>query len=263
MSKKYSLALGGGSAKWLVHIWVLQYLEEQNIEVTEIAGTSMGSIIGSAYALGIPLKKIEAFAKSTSIWKMVDIDLKLGFLKGKKAYKFFETIYGDKTFEDTKIPLKITATNLETGELEVFTSGKIIDAVRASISLPGIFKPHTIDGHFFIDGGVTCNLPVDLLSGKNKIAVSAIGSGHEKLETKKKNIFGFEVHRSFFSINYQILYRSITILMAQNEIMSIKKSGENIQVLQPKFWKLNFVDFDKVDKFKKLGYDTAKENLKL
>ena len=138
-------------------------MEEKNIQITEIAGTSMGAIIGAFLAIGTTSDEMQKITREINYLQMIDFDLKNGFIKGDKIINFLEKYFGNTQIQDLKIPLKIIATDLETGEKKVFMNGKIVDAVRASISLPGIFRPHEIDGKFFIDGGVVSNLPLEEL----------------------------------------------------------------------------------------------------
>ncbi len=149
-------------------------MEEKNIQITEIAGTSMGAVIGAFLAIEKTSDEMQKIAQEISYLQMIDFDLKNGFIKGEKIVNFLEKYFGNTQIQDLKIPLKIIATDLETGEKKVFMNGKIVDAVRASISLPGIFRPHEIDGKLFIDGGVVSNLPLEELSTYQKIGISAL-----------------------------------------------------------------------------------------
>ena len=141
-------------------------------------------------------------------------------------------------------------------------NGKIVDAVRASISLPGIFGPHEIDGKFFIDGGVVSNLPLEELSTYQKIGISALKTYDGPLVRKKK-FLGFELENGFFGMNSQILSRAFAIMMQQNEAQSIAETHGKIQVLNFEYGELDMADFDEVEKFIELGYETARKNLNI
>ncbi|ATU05228.1 hypothetical protein BKN14_02100 [Candidatus Gracilibacteria bacterium HOT-871] len=261
MKKKYGLALGGGSARGFVHIGVLKYLEEKNIEIGEITGTSMGALIGALCAMGKNSKEIKKIAKEINYMKLFDFDFIYGSVKGDKVKKKIKYYFGDLKIEELKIKLKIIATNLETGEKKVFESGSIVDALRASISIPGVFKPYKIGKDVYVDGLVVDNLPIDELSLENKIGVSAIKLPSGPLSTKRK-VLGIQLPKFFLNLNYQILYRTIVNLMYQNEAKSIEIASGNKQVLHFDFGKLEFFNFSKVDKFVEIGYETAKKNLK-
>ncbi|RKW24214.1 hypothetical protein D8B46_01885 [Candidatus Gracilibacteria bacterium] len=258
----YGLALGGGSARGFVHIGVIKYLEEKNIKITEISGTSMGAIVGAFLAFGKNSSEMLEIAKELKILKLVDLDFKFGFVKGNKVVKKLRTYFGDTKIEDLKIKLKIVATDLGTGERKVFESGDLVDAIRASISLPGVFKPYKIGDNFFIDGGVVCNLPIDELTVRNKIGVSAINAPVGPLNSKKKFLW-FEVNKSFFNLNYQILYRAVVGMMIQNEKISIEKATGNKQILNFDFGELGFTNFSEAEKFTEIGYEEAKKSLKI
>ncbi|MDD3646595.1 MAG: patatin-like phospholipase family protein [Candidatus Gracilibacteria bacterium] len=257
--KHYSLALGGGAARGLAHIGVLKYLEEKKFIITEVSGTSMGAIIGALYAIGKNSNEIEKIAKDLNYFKLIDIDFKEGLLKGHKVYKCLESIFGDKKIEDLDITLKIIATNFDNGEKIVFEKGKIIDAIRASISLPGIFKPHKIKENYYIDGGIVNNLPIEALNGKHVIAVSALKKVNEELKRKRK-VFGIDFDVGFLNLNFQILQRSIILMMKQNEDRSIENCrNKDLTLIYPDYGELDFYSFNEVDNFIEVGYKKAKE----
>ena len=113
MKKEYSLALWWWAARWFAHIWVIKYLEENNICINEISGTSIWAIIWWLYALWKTSKEIEEFAKSINYFKLIDLDFKLGLFKGKNVYEKLKEIFLNKKIEDLDISLKIVATNIE------------------------------------------------------------------------------------------------------------------------------------------------------
>ncbi len=258
MNKKYALALWWWSARWLAHIWVIKYLEEQNIEISEIAWTSMGAIIWAMFALWMEADEIYDFAKSINYFTLIDFDFKRGLIKGKKIKEKLKEVFWEKNIEETSIPLKIIATKLETGEKVIFTSWKIIDALRASISLPTTFVPYKIWEYYYIDGGFISNLPIEVLDCEDIIAISVIQRAIWPIKEKKK-ILWFDIPLNFFQINYQILQRAILLMMEQNEEKSLKTEGKNILFVKPNFWNLDFFDFHKTKEFVELGYKSIKE----
>jgi NTE family protein len=150
---KVGVALGGGFARGLAHIGVLKVLEEEKIPVDFIAGTSVGSVIGAAYASGICSKELEEIAalvrfKDFSRWTFS----RFGLFSNDKMSVFLRKILRCKTFEELRIPLAIAATDIITGEPAVFTSGDLVDPVRASCAYPGMFQPVRIDGRLLVDG---------------------------------------------------------------------------------------------------------------
>lgn len=150
---KIGVALGGGFARGLAHIGILKVLEEEQIPVDYIAGTSVGSVIGAGYASGLSAKELEEIAglvrfKDFSRWTFS----RFGLFSNDKMAIFLGKILRCKTFEDLKIPLAIAATDIITGEPAVFTSGELVDPVRASCAYPGMFLPVNIKGQLLVDG---------------------------------------------------------------------------------------------------------------
>ena len=257
-NKKYSLALWGWAARWLAHIWVLKYLEEKNIEIEEISWTSMGAIIASLIAIWKNSDEIKEFAKSINYLKMADFDFKTGLLKWEKIKKKMEELFWDKKIEDCKIPLKIIATNLEKAESRIFTKWKIVDILRATFSLPWIFTPQNIDWEDYIDWGIMMNLPIEALDWKNIIAVSALKINTWKIVEEKKFLW-INIKTGFWKNNFEIIKRSVILMMKVNEDNSLKTPNKNIKFIRPNFWKLDIMHFNKIDEFIKIGYRDAKK----
>lgn len=167
-NQKIGLALGSGAAKGLAHVGIIKALEEEGIKIDMIAGSSIGAIIGACYAMKGSTKDIEALILKID-WKklaqLLDPNIALffkGVFFGKKVKDFLKTIIGDVEFKDLKIPLAVVATDAESGEEVVIREGSVIDAVRASISIPGIFTPVKIKNRFLMDGGVINPVPVSV-----------------------------------------------------------------------------------------------------
>ncbi len=144
---RIGLALGGGFARGLAHIGVLKVLEQEGIPVDFIAGTSVGSIIGAAYASGVNAEDLQEVAcqvrfKDFSRWTFS----RFGFFSNDKMAIFLHRVLLCRTFEELRIPLSVTAMDIVTGEPAVFTSGDLIDPVRASCAYPGMFLPVNING---------------------------------------------------------------------------------------------------------------------
>ncbi len=258
INKKYSLALGWWAARWFAHIWILKYLEEKNVEITEISWTSMWAIIGALFAIWMNLNEIKDFANSINFLTLADFDFKTGLLKWKKVEKKLFEIFSDKKIEETKIPLKIIATNIEKSETKIFDKGSIVDAVRASISLPWIFVPKVIDWESYVDWWIMMNLPIETLNWKDVIAISALKINSWKI-VKEKKVLGINFKSWFWKNNFEIIKRSVILMMKVNEDNSLKTSNKNIKFLRPEFWNLDVAHFNKVDEFIELGYKQAKE----
>jgi len=154
------LALGGGFARGIVHVGILKVLEEENIPVRYIAGTSVGALIGAAYCSGITPAELEQVAARVRFRDLARWTLsRLGFATNLRMLTFLNKLLRVKTFEELKIPLAVTATDFTSGEGVVFRSGPLADAVRASCAYPGVFLPVKIDGRLLVDGMLAHSLP--------------------------------------------------------------------------------------------------------
>ncbi len=253
------LALGGWAARGLTHIWVLEYLEEHDCFPSEISGTSMWSIIAALYATGKKPADIKELIKNLKFSSLIDPDLKTGLIKWEKIRNYLEIILWNSTFEDCSIPVKIVATDIDTGKKRVFESGSLIDAVRASIWVPGIFKPFEKSGWHYVDGGLTENVPISVLTSKKVIGVSALRD-ITRPHNIKKSFLGFE-YNAHFATSYIIMQKSIDILLSQNEHQSFHTPNKEIIKIHPKFGEIDYYEFDKYEEIILAGYKAAAQML--
>lgn len=158
---KVGLALGSGAAKGFAHIGVLKAFSEHHIPIDAVAGSSMGSLIGALYAAGIPPAYMEALARELKWRHWADFTVpKMGLISGERVRELVAFLTREQGIEQMAIPLAIVATDLLRHECVTFRSGKIADAVRASISIPGVFVPSVLDDTLYVDGGVLERVPV-------------------------------------------------------------------------------------------------------
>ena len=165
---KIGLALGSGSARGLAHVGVIMALEAYNIPIDIITGSSIGSVIGSLYASGATVRQLEEVAlsikKSKTLFLIDPVFPHSGLISGDRIEKMLNQFgIKDKTFDDLKIPFAAVATDVESGAEVILNQGKVIDAVRASISIPGIFTPVKYQDYYLVDGGVVDPVPVDVV----------------------------------------------------------------------------------------------------
>lgn len=178
---KVGLALGSGAARGLAHIGVIKVLEEENLPLDLIAGTSMGAFIGALYAAGVPVRRIEETALAVD-WKRLTrlLDPVLptsGLIDGKKLMAFMAELLPARTFEELSIPLAITATDIETGEAIIIKKGDLLEGLRAGLAFPGIFSPVRFGNRFLVDGGLCHPVPTDVvrsLGAERVIGICAI-----------------------------------------------------------------------------------------
>lgn len=162
--KKIGLALSGGAAYGLAHIGIIKELIKNDIPIDYISGTSMGALIGGLYCAGIDTDKMESILEKSTRRMIIDFNVfglaESGLLHGKKVVEFLKNLVGEVNIENLNIPFSAVAGDIKTGKKYVFNSGLLVDAIRASISIPGVFKPVEIKNMCLVDGGVCDNLPV-------------------------------------------------------------------------------------------------------
>ena len=176
---KIGLALSGGGARGLAHIGVLKVLEREGIPIDFLAGTSMGGVIAAAYASGLSADYIEQEAlrmgRLRNLITLLDRTMpRRGLVEGQKVQEYLTTHLGNKTFNDMKIPLALVAVDLISGQEVVLNSGSVVDAVRATVSLPGVFAPFRLGDYLLVDGGVLNNLPADVVRRMGADVVIAV-----------------------------------------------------------------------------------------
>lgn len=192
---KIGLALGSGGPKGLSHIGIIKVLEENNIPIDFIAGASIGSVIGGFYASTKDIKKIEKIALSNS-WRQTlplffDPSLRQGFVSGRKIKIFIENIIGKIHFKDLKIPFSVVATDIKTGETVIINEGEVALAIRASSSIPLIFKPLKLDSMLLVDGGLSLPVPVEVVRRMGADLVIAVNLDADYFSNTKDSSFGF------------------------------------------------------------------------
>lgn len=188
--RKVTLVLGGGSARGLAHIGVLKVLEQANIPIDQIVGTSMGALIGAGYSTGITIKQMEERALKFSVNKLLDPTIpKIGLLAGNRLENIIRSMLDSKTFEDCRIPLAVVTTDIEKGEEVVHQKGDLVKAVRASCSWPGIFNPVAINGRTLSDGGIKHSVPTRIAHRLGADYVLAVDVGFCIKKDKIENIF--------------------------------------------------------------------------
>lgn len=163
---KLGIALGGGFARGLVHIGVLKALEEAQIPVDFVAGTSVGAIVGACYCSGLSAAEMEEIARAIRFKHFARWTLsRYGFCSNDRMTQFCARVLKFSSFEELKIPLAVTATDFCSGEAVVFQRGPLVPAIRASCAYPGMFLPVEIEGRSYIDGMLAYAVPTTPLRG--------------------------------------------------------------------------------------------------
>lgn len=277
-SLSVGLVLSGGGAKGIAHIGVIKRLEEAGVRIDYITGTSMGSLVGALYSIGYSSSQLTDLAKSSN-WNQLfsekpsrlfisnyertfdnraivsfpisdrGLDLPFGIISGQNIYSFLSKytwpVHGTESFKNFPIPFAAVATELSTGKPKIFTSGYLPDAIRASISIPSLMRPHVIDGVAYVDGGVSNNLPVEQAKEMGADFVIAVNVAAPVMPTDSLNTFA-EV------LNQVVNYRINEKIESQIELADIYINPQEVNAF-------DILDFDQVDQLIKIGYDESEK----
>jgi len=299
--KTVGLVLGSGSSRGWAHVGVIEALEEAGIPVDMIAGCSVGSYVGAIYASGGlgSLKQFILGMNGEKMFSYFDVVIpRSGLLDGNKKLREFLSGHTDaETFEELKIPLKMVATDLESGDKVVMNSGNLFMALRASMSMPGLFAPVEYKGRWLVDGGLVDPVPVSvaramgadvviavdlnsgLISRKQRERLAAAPAAEQpqpeyRNEMTKKladhyaeaeTTFTNKI-RSFLNIDdptpdiMETVSGAIGIM--QERITRINLAVEPPDILvQPRLGEMSMMDFGQVEKAIEEGYRGVRDNL--
>ncbi len=174
---KIGLALGSGSARGWAHLGVIRELERRGIRPQVVAGTSIGALVGAAYALG-KTRDLEAWVRRLTRWDVIRfLDIRLtggGLIEGERLRDFFLHHVADAPIESLPVAFAAVATDLRTGREVWFRTGSVVEAVRASVAVPGLFTPAHLNGAWYVDGGLTNPVPVAVCRALGADAVIAV-----------------------------------------------------------------------------------------
>jgi NTE family protein len=187
---KIGLALGSGGARGFAHLGVIKVLKQAGIPIDMIAGSSMGALAACFYGAGIDIDRL--YKISTAFKRKYYLDFtvpKMGFITGNRVKELIRVFTHGKNIEELDIPVRIVATDLMTGEKVVFAKGPIADAVRASISIPGIFVPEKLNGRLLVDGGVVDRVPVSVVKEMGADIVIAVDVSRVKTNSEVTTIY--------------------------------------------------------------------------
>ena len=267
-SPTIGIAFGAGGARGLAHLLMIEALEELGVKPSIISGSSIGAVVGAFYAAGFNSKEMRKILnqlinpKSDSVFDFLlksDIVklftmfdpqfIKSGFIKGEKFQKYMETHLKVARFDELKVPLIIVATDYWKKEEVIFEKGELIQPIKASYSMPGLFTPVKIKNRILIDGGVVNPLPFDLIKDRCDITI-AIDVTAVKAQSDK------EIPPTFDSVftTYQTMQNSII-----NERLKFLRPDIYIK---PEIYDVRVFDFIKADSIFEQA-KPAKEELKI
>lgn len=244
---RIALVLGAGSARGLAHIGVLQVFEENNIPFDFIVGSSMGAMVGGIYACGTNLKILDKMIESINPNTFFDVHIpRLGFVAGKKISTFLQLMTKKMEFKDLIVPLSVVATDLISSNKVVIEEGSVAEAIRASISIPGVFNPVKKEGMVLVDGAVTDRLPISVAQEKGADIIIAVDV-----------TFG-EGRKVVIKNTLDVIMTSLDIMQKQQ--FDIISSSADI-LIQPKVGGFSSRDFDCSRELVDLGRQAAEAKL--
>lgn len=285
--KKVGLALSGGGLRGTTHVGVLKALVDNNIPIDLISGTSAGAIVAAMFACGYTPRQMEQMVNKIDVQNLIDLKvtvsdllkhgvkwamtgafrfwsvLPTGLIKGDKIESFLTEFWQIKTVRDTKIPLAITAVDINSGDTIFFTtpipgSREILnaryyhntlltEAVRASISIPGIFFPKKYRGMTLVDGAVKNNLPTDILKHMGAEIIIAVDLGYAGQQNNEINTVG------------EILIQCIEIMGREVTLLKAEQYADII--IRPSIADIDFKDIKKASLCIKRGEQATKERI--
>jgi NTE family protein len=241
------LALGGGFAKGYAHLGVLRTFEENQIPISSLAGSSIGSILAAAYASGAPLSRIIAKCRDVRFrdfarWRVSRFGLASNDRLGALVRRFFDS----KQFEDLHIPTAIVATDLGTGDPVIFRQGALSDAIRASCAFPGLFEPVQIGTRCLADGGIVAPVPTRAARELGAELVVGVSVGlHDGQRRVPTNIF-------------QVVSQAVSA--AQKNQLAVWERHADL-VLRPNVHSIAWGDFERIDESIEAGAEAARNAL--
>ncbi len=249
MSKpRIGLALSGGGARGIAQIGALQALLDNGIEPDILSGTSAGAIVGSLHAAGITTRQMLDFVRESSLWKLYKVTVPFtGLTKLTYLRQQLRALLPKDDFTALQKPMRITATNLNTGELDVLEEGSIVNAIVASSSIPLVFQPVEINGQQYLDGGLLENLPARALEGRCDLVIGV--NVMPKLEDE---------HRSYQNV-LSIAIRCFELAVHANSKPSVKQC--HVMIEPKELYKYYIFQLGKYLELYQLGYDAALDKI--
>lgn len=242
------LALGGGAARGIAHIGVIKVLQEEEIPICCVAGTSIGAIVGAFYCAGKSWQDMWDLTQEISWGELVRPTLSgMGLVKTERMEKLLVEHLGEITFKDLRIPLTAVAVDIMTAEATLLQSGSVARAARISASIPGIFEPiKTEEGTFLVDGGVSDNLPSHVVRNMGASAVLAV-------DLNKNSTDGREPRNLL-----DVTFRTFAVLMWNTS----REGRENADVLlEPDIDHIGYFDLGKAEELFAAGEEAARQAL--
>ena len=265
---RVAVVIGSGGIKCAAGVGLWKVLDRENIPVELVVGCSGGSIYAAAMALGMDVK--EAESRTYEMWEGLfgrvhyrsvlrgllpswfGASERLGVINDRAVSNVMESLYGDADFSDTKIPLRIAATDFRTGERVEISSGSIADAVRASIAIPLLLRPWPINGRLLVDGGASDPLPVSIAIREGADIILAMGFESAPKEDVK-SLVEIAVQSSSIAINH--------LLRSTYAFYSAVHHAEIVPIMPIFTEAIRVTDTDKLPVIVARGAESAEEEI--
>jgi NTE family protein len=261
---RVGFAMGSGAAFGYALIGMLRVLEREGVYPDVIAGTSMGALIGSFYAMGKDPDELERIAISITrkkLWQMADPILpRTGLIRGAGILNFLKSHLGDREFSDLALPFSCVATDIQTGKEIVLDKGNVAEAVRASLSLPFFFQPFYLDGRYLVDGGLVNPVPTSIVVAQGANILISANLTSKASERRVPGMIGWW-RRHLPSIMRgpsipEIMMKTIYIM--QHEIAQTRSELAHV-IMQIKSHSLLWWDLDQAKEMIRLGEASAED----
>jgi NTE family protein len=240
---KVGLALGSGGARGFAHIGVIKVLQQEGIPIDMIAGSSMGAMVAAFYGAGSDIERLYKLSRAFKRKYYLDFTIpKMGFISGKRTKDLIRVFTYGKKFEELDIPVAVVATDIKTGEKVIFQEGPIAPAVRASISIPGIFIPERIGNRLLVDGGVVDRVPVSVVKDMGADIIIGVDVAHVKQDMEINSI-------------YDVIMQSLDIL--QMELVKSREFASDVMI-RPRVEKYSSKSFTNVQEIISIGEEAAR-----
>lgn len=254
---KVGLVLSGGGARGFAHVGIIKMFDELGVKPFCVSGCSMGAIIGALYCLGYSGREIEDKIKSIGLRELFRVSMSK-VSNGSRIENYFNELFENKNFEDLKIPLYVNAIDLDSGEEIIFDKGNIARAVRASMSIPGLFKPIVINNRILVDGGTKNNIPLQVLLDQGLDKIVSINVGGDRDSESILEMVGKGKEQRIIPKFSKIMARTLTIMQSNEHMIRYSREKSDL-FITPELRDYNLVDFMKYNEIIKIGEDVAEK----
>jgi len=263
------LALSGGGARGLAHIGVLKVLEDEGIPVDLIAGTSMGGVVAATYASGLTPDFLEQeslrMASPRRLLALVDLSVpRRGFVAGRRLCEYLAPYLGGRTFAGLRIPLTLVAVDLNCGRKVYLRQGQVLEAVRATIAMPGVLRPVERGDQLLVDGGLLDNLPADAVRemGADVVIAVDISTDAQAISRAIQSLHRRRYFPNGLADAVEVLWRSVGVMATEINRQRLAEVRPEVVIRPPIPPEVNlFTGFTHAAEIIAIGEQAAREAL--